>query len=137
MIDAARVGGERPSYSILAESLCCDKSEVGRFRSGERRMDLDELVDLTDRYGVEVLAPLVERVGGRIVPAEDLRDHGDPLTLAFDGAQHLVELQRTIARAQSDNRIDTGEAADIHRQIDALSHQLRRVLASVNSRRAR
>lgn len=139
VLDAARTAGDdgRPTDRELADVMACDRSEVTRFGAGERRMDLDEVIALADRYGVDVLAPVVALIGGRIVPADVIADHGDPLSMTFDGSAHLVELQRTVARAQQDNRIDPGEAADIHRQVEQLTRQLRRVLSTVAARTGR
>ncbi len=136
IIDAARVDGERPSYSALAECMDTHKSEVGRFRSGERKLDLDELVALADRYGVDVLVPLVRRFDGRVVPAESSADLGDPLSATFAVLQSLITVQRQLAELQQVRRIPQGVAADIHRALDGVAVQLRRIDTTVRARAA-
>ena len=138
LLDSVRAASvDRPTNVELARVAGCDRTELSRFESGERRIDLDELVALGEVYGPEaVLQPLAERLGGRVVlgPVSP-QEHGDPLLLSIDGGGQLVELQRSIGRAQQDGSIDEGEAADCHRQIDALVAHLRRVAASIQSRR--
>lgn len=124
---------DRPSQRAMADVIGVDKSEVSRFRHGERRMDLDELHALGEEYGVEVLAPLVEDLGGRIVPGDNLSDLGDPLELTFDASAELVDLQRYVASAGADGW-NPAECAEVRRRVEGIVRGLRGASTTVRFR---
>ena len=125
----ASVEGGRPSNTELGDTMHCDRSEVSRFERGERRMDLDELEALADRYGADaVYGSLLLRHGRRLVvleaPGTVLRELPRASSRVTRSA---AELGDAIAEALSDGRVTDEEAEDLQRRIDGLAAEAARL----------
>lgn len=119
-VRAASEGG-RPSNTALADAAGCDRSEITRFESGERRIDLDELEGLADLVGgAAVYAPVLRRHGFRLVSEKAAHPVKDLPRLAARVAAGAAELSASLAEALEDGRLSDEEAADLQRQLDQL-----------------
>ena len=126
----AAVPGGRPTNIEVANAAGCDRTEIPRFEHGERKMDLDEIIALADRFGGEaVLAPIAELFGLHVVPAEAVGDaNGRELSrnaalLTQGSAMFSVAVQEAI----SDGRLTDDEAEELERRQLALIADARRL----------
>lgn len=127
-VRAASQGG-RPSNTALADAAGCDRSEISRFESGERRMDLDEIEGLADLVDpAAVYAPLVGRHGLRLVSetAGGLSLKELPRASARVAAA-AAELSASLAEALEDGRLTAEESDDLQRQLDHLQTRVHRL----------
>lgn len=115
----------------FADMMGCDRSEVSRFRSGERMMDIDELVRLIGRFGSPaVLGPLAALSGSRVVSSSSPR--AEPITGAVQLVSAASALLTNAHEAAEDGHLSAEERSELARRAREIIHLAERVIAGVS-----
>lgn len=132
-----RIKSADPTWTdaALADAMGCDRSIVSRYRSGERKMHVDELAGLL-AAGADpalVLAPLAA-IGGARVEAVEVEPTADGLQLQAAKLVALgAEFCAAVAIAEADGKITHDEAADLDRRHQQLLAETRRMALRVTA----
>ncbi len=129
ILDGVKAADPTMTDAALARAMECCRTEISRFRSGERAMDLDELAGLL-ASGADprlVLGPLAE-IGGARIELEG----GDIDTDVQGNAIQLVEAAAGLASnvhlaLRGDRRVDATEARAMLPKVDALSDDVAKI----------
>lgn len=136
--------GAPPTDRQIADAIGVDKSLVSRYRSGGRKLPLDELAALVQEFGAQaVLGPLAELDGSEVRPlaTAPVLAGNSPVTAAVRASAEVARFAADVEAALRDGLVSDEEADALQRQHDqaqAQLHQSERALqALLISRRRR
>jgi hypothetical protein len=145
ILDAARSAPSgRASQTALGNKMGCDRSEVSRFETGTRRMDLDEVVALCDddelAGAAAILAPLAERFGLMLVAKPTAEKGGRDLlrqAASLSGAVGTLAADlgdATAPESEGGTALSPGERAELLTEIRAAMVRLAQLEADVQAK---
>lgn len=124
----ASVPSGRPTNGSIAEAAGCDRSEITRFEAGERKLDLDEVIGLCDRYGADaVLGPIAEMFGFQVASAESAEPAGDIARSAAHLTASSASYSVAVHEALADGLLTEDEADSLERRKMELHAETRRM----------
>lgn len=144
-LDGARaVLGSKPTQTALGNKLGCDRSELSRFESGSRRMDLDEIVATCEDEelggAAAILAPLADRFGLMLVTRPTSERGGRDLlrqAASLSGAVGKLAADlgdATAPESEGGTALSPAERADLLTEIEASMTRLAQLRADVQAR---
>ncbi len=113
----------------LAAFAGVDRTQLSKWRTGEREMRLSELVGLQGAYGATAVLGPVAALDEADVVERDPKGPADPRTLAHEINVEATQLGNTVHLALVDGVVDADELAAITAKAEALVVKLRRLQA--------
>lgn len=128
--DAIKAAHPGTPARAIAAAAGCAPSDLSRFKAGERKMDVDELVALVDEYGaVAVLGPIAARTQCDVVARE-----AAPMPVLAGSAQ-LVEASAGLLgeaySALADNHLSPAERESLLRRLQGVQATVARLTAEL------
>lgn len=117
IIYACKEGGI--TNAELALAMGCDRSEVSRFDSGERAMDVPELAGLVRRFGAVAALSALAAIGGATVTSSTVE--ATPLKPAAIGmVGDAASLLASVHAKLADGVLTGTEGAELESELTAL-----------------
>jgi len=113
----------------IAAHAGVDRTQLSKWRTGERVVRLDELCRLLPAYGAAAVLGPIAALDEADVVERDPKGPADPKRAALALTIHIAQLGSTVHAALEDGTIDPDELAAIVSQAEAAVVELRRLVA--------
>lgn len=111
ILDGIKATDPTLTDAALAKAMGCDRTDVSRFRSGERKMDIEELAGLLAAGSdPKLVLGGLAAIGGARVELDEHRPAVDLRTAAINVVVASGNTAGGINQAMADGRVDRNEA---------------------------
>lgn len=133
ILDRIKAASDGAPDKVIASHAKVDRTQLSKWRTGEREMRLGELVDLLPAYGATAVFGPVVALDEADVVERDPKGPADPRVLSIEITLQTAALSSTVHGALADGEIDTDELAAIVAKAEAIVVALRRLQAGAKA----
>lgn len=129
ILDAVKKQSDGAPDKQIAAHAGVDRTQLSKWRTGERVMRLDELCNLLPAYGAAAVLGPIAALDEADVVERDPKGPADPRALSLSLNVQIAGLTSTVHMAFADDVIDSDELAAITARVEQLVVDLRRLRA--------
>lgn len=129
ILDGIKRQSDGAPDKAIAAHAGVDRTQLSKWRTGDRVMRLDELCGLLPAYGAAAVLGPIAALDEADVVERDPKGPADPRALSLSLNVQIAGLTSTVHMAFADNVVDPDELAAITQRVEQLVLDLRRLSA--------